>query len=264
MFENFTFGAAPVNPYQCDHVQLSPRDDSFLVPSSPSTNSYPFFEDYQPSSPLDDVINQFGQQSLSYGNPRYTQSRQYTSPTPSLSEDSGISSPTDSTRSVPTTPTSPPRGEALACRRLQRQFNVQLQCSTSHVRDISMLVEDMLSNGSQCNLRKSSSKSLVVSPVSSLEVDSHTQNNWDHLENEMARRRWLDTVVTDADEAYVGDNWDREEDCLSLRRACTPTGIRKQGLRCRTSTESFGGVRAKIAKVPRMRVRKAKVGRVVE
>ncbi|KAI9644220.1 hypothetical protein NHQ30_007575 [Ciborinia camelliae] len=266
MFENFTFGAAPANPYQCDDdIQPSPRDDSFPVPLS-STNSYPFFDDYKPSSPLDDITNQFGQQSLSYEDARNIQYRQYISPTPSLSEDSEISSPSNATQSVPTTPLSPPRGGVLACRRLQRQVNVQLQCSTSHVRDISTLVEDMLSNGSQCNFRKSPSKgNIVPPPISSLELDPTAQNDWNDLEIEKARRRWLKTVVNEVDEGYVeGDNWDMVEDCLSLRRASTPTGIRKQGLRCRTSLESAGGVRAKIAKVPRMRTRKAKVGRVVE
>ncbi|ESZ96861.1 hypothetical protein SBOR_2726 [Sclerotinia borealis F-4128] len=266
MFENFTFGATPANPYQCDDdVQLSPMDDSFLS-LSPSPNSYPFFDDYKPSSPLDDIISQFGQHSLSYENARNIQPRQYISPTPSLSEDSGMSSPSSTTQSLPTTPTSPPQAGVLACRRLQRQLNVQLQCSTSHVRDISTLVEDMLSNNSQCNLRKSPSKGNVISsPISSLEVDPSTQNDWNEMEIERARRRWLNTVVNDIDEGYVeGDDWYREEECLSLRRASTPSGIRKQNLRCRTSIESVGGVRVKVAKIPRMRIRKGRVGGVVE
>ncbi|KAJ8062570.1 hypothetical protein OCU04_009095 [Sclerotinia nivalis] len=267
MFENFTFGAAPTNPYQCDDdLQLSPRDDSYPVPLSPSDNSYPFFDDYKPSTPLDDIINKFRQQSLSYEDARDIQSRQYTSPTPSLSGDSEMSSPSNATQSVPTTPTSPYRAGVLACRRLQRQVNVQLQCSTSHIRDISSLVEDMLSNNSQCNLHKSPSKTTFVSPaMSTLVVDPCTQNDWSDIEMEKARRRWFNIVVNDVDEAYVeGDNWDREEACLSLRRASTPIGIKKQGLRCRTSMESVGGIRMKVAKVPRMRMRKGKVGRVVE
>ncbi|KAG4031701.1 hypothetical protein MFRU_008g00640 [Monilinia fructicola] len=267
MFENFTFGAAPTNPYQFDDdLQPSPRDDSFLVPISPSTNSYPFFNDYNHSSPLDDIINQFDQQSLSYEHTRTIQSRQYLSPTPSLSEDSEMSCQIDATQSVPTTPTSPPRSGVLTCRRLQRQLNVQLQCSNSHARDISTLLEDMLINNSQCILRKSPSKdSIGYSPISSLDVECGTKNDWIEMEAEKARRRWLHTVVNDADEAYVeGSNWDKDDDCLSLRRASTPSGIRKHGLRCRTSMESVGGVRSKVAKAPRMRVRKGNVRRVVE
>ncbi|KAF7883436.1 uncharacterized protein EAF02_005356 [Botrytis sinoallii] len=265
MFENFTFGAAPVNFDQYDdNVQPSPRDDSYPVSSSPATGSYPFFDNYNPSSPLDDIINQFRKQSLSYEDASDIQARQCTSPTPSLSEDSEMSSPSNSTRSVPTTPTSPYRAGVLACRRLQRQLNVQLQCSTTHVRDIGTLVEDMLSNNSQCNLRKSSSKpSLVPSPISALVVDHSTQNDWNAIEIEKARRRWLNTVVNDVDEAYMEeDNWDREECSLSLRRASAPSGIRKQGLRCRTSMESVGGNRLKVAKAPRMRIRKGQAGRV--
>lgn len=266
MFENFTFGAAPVNFDQCDDVQPSPRDDSFPVSLSPADSSYPFFESCDPSSPLDDIINQFRKQSISYEDARDLQARQCTSPTPSLSEDSEMSSPSNSTRSVPTTPTSPYRAGVLACRRLQRQVNMQLQCSTSHVRDISTLVEDMLNNNSQCNLRKSPSKpSLIPSPISALAVDSSTQNDWNDIEIEKARRRWLNTVVNDVDKAYMEeDSWDREEYSLSLRRASTPSGIRKQGLRCRTSMESVGGGRMKVAKVPRMRTRKGKTGRVTE
>lgn len=264
MFENFTFGAAPAKPYQCDDdVQPSPKDDSF--PLLPSTNSYPFFEDHKPSSPLDDIINQFRQQSLSYEDAKDVQSRQYLSPTPSLIEDSEMSSPFNATQSAPTTPTSPYRGGVLACRRLQRQVNMQLQCSTSHVRDISTLVEDMLSNNSQCILRKSPLKTtLVSSSIPDLVVDPSTQNDWNDIGIEKARRRRLNTVVNDVDEACVeGDSWDREEGCLSLRRASTPSGIRKQGLRCRTNMESVGG-RMKVAKPPRMRIRKTKVERVVE
>ncbi|KAB8290196.1 hypothetical protein EYC80_011065 [Monilinia laxa] len=267
MFENFTFGAAPTNPYQCDDdVQPSPRDDSFPVPISPSTNSYPFFNDYNPSSPLDEIINQFDQQSLSYEHTRSTQSRQYISPTPSLSEDSEMSSPINATQSVPTTPTSPPRNGVSTCRRLQRQLNVQLQCSNSHARDISILLEDMLVNNSQCILRKSPSKdSIGYSPMFPLEVDCGTQNDWNELEALRARRRWLHTVVNDVDAAHVeGGNWEKVDDCLSLRRASTPSGIRKHGLRCRTSMESVGGVRSKVAKAPRMRIRKGKAERVVE
>lgn len=267
MFENFTFGAAPVNPDRCDDdVHPSPRDDSFLAPSPPSTSSYPFFEDYSSSSPLDDIINQFRKQSLSYETSGNVQPRQCTSPTPSLSEDSEMSSPTNDTQSVPTTPTSPYQGGILACRRLQRQVNVQLQCSTSHVRDIGTLVEDMLSNNYQCNLRKSPSKtSLVPSPISALIVDPSTQNDWDSLEVEKARRRWLTTVVNEVDEAYMEDDrWDSKEGSLSLRRASTPSGIRKQGLRCRSSMENAGEGKMKVAKAPRMRIRKGKVGRVVE
>ncbi|KAK6602712.1 hypothetical protein H4I95_06649 [Botrytis cinerea] len=218
MFENFTFGAAPVNFDQCDDVQPSPRDDSFPVSLSPADSSYPFFESCDPSSPLDDIIHQFRKQSISYEDARDLQARQCTSPTPSLSEDSEMSSPSNSTRSVPTTPTS--------------------------LTVLDTLVEDMLNNNSQCNLRKSPSKpSLIPSPISALAVDSSTQNDWNDIEIEKARRRWLNTVVNDVDKAYMEeDSWDREEYSLSLRRASTPSGIRKQGLRCRTSMESVGGV----------------------
>jgi len=50
----------------------------------------------------------------------------------------------------------------------------------------------------------------------------------------------------------------------NIRRASTSDGIRKESLRCRTSMESVGGGRVKILKLPRTRIRKGKVGRVVE
>ncbi|QSZ32849.1 hypothetical protein DSL72_002429 [Monilinia vaccinii-corymbosi] len=260
MFEHFTFGAAPTNPCHSDDdddddVQPCPRDESILIPSSPpSTNSYPFFNHYEPSSPLDDVINQLGQHSLSYEHTRNSQYRQYISPTPSLSDDSGTSSPINATQSV--APAPPPSG-FRACRRRQRQLNVQLQCSTSHIRDISTLVEDMLFNNSQCNLRRSPPEcSIVYSPISPLEVDPGTQDDWNGMDGEKAKRRWLNTVIDDLE----GNTWDREGDCLSLKSASTPSGIRKRGLRCGMSMESVGGVRSKVAKAPRMRIRKGKEG----
>ncbi|APA16241.1 predicted protein [Sclerotinia sclerotiorum 1980 UF-70] len=273
MFENFTFGAAPTNPYQYDDdVQLSPRDDSYPIPLSPSSDSYPFFDDYKPSTPLDDIISQFHHQSLSYEEARTIQSRHYaSSPTPSLSGESEISSSSDTTQSVPTTPTSPYRAGVLACRRLQRQLNVQLQCSTSHIRDISSLVEDMLTNNSQCNLYPSPSKTslLASSPISTTMVldDSCTRNEWNDMESEKKRRNWWNVVVDDVDEGYMdGETWDREDaDAgLSLRRASTPVGVRKVGGRCRKSLECGGGVRVKVARGQRVRVRmgEGKVGRV--
>ncbi|PQE11024.1 hypothetical protein CJF31_00000757 [Rutstroemia sp. NJR-2017a BVV2] len=279
MFENFTFGAAPTNPYQYDDDQPSPRDDSFPAPLSPSSGSYPFFEESkQQPSPISDIVYQFNQSSFFSDNTRDIPSRQYLSPPPSLCDDSEMSSPVSTTHSMPTTPVLPPsRNGTLACRRLQRQINVQLQSSGAHIRDINTLVEDMLNNNSQCCLRKPLSKSnLAVSPLPShsarLEVDPDTPDDIDttEMEIEKARRKWMNTVVhaNDIDEGYVeGDSSDKDSEDLgtSLRRASTPSGIRKHGLRCRTSMETVGSGRAKVAKLPRMRIRRqGRVGKVVE
>jgi len=90
------------------------------------------------------------------------------------------------------------------------------------------------------------------------------------MEIEKARRKWMNTVVhaNDIDEGYVeGDSSYKDSEDLgtSLRRASTPNGIRKNGLRCRTSMETVGCGRAKVAKLPRMRIRRqGRVGKVME
>ena len=65
-----------------------------------------------------------------------------------------------------------PRGPAYsrldsATLRMQRQANVRMQCSASHTKDISVLVQSMIEDGDQCNIcdpksRSSSSASSTV------------------------------------------------------------------------------------------------------
>jgi hypothetical protein len=163
-----------------------------------------------------------------------------------------------STQSLPDLPSLPhPRGGTLACRRLQRQLNVQLQASSSHIRDINALVEDMIVTNSQCNLRRTTSRPYLSSPpptradVEELVVDP--------LGEQIPGRN------IDEDEGFseiADEDWGIEEE-MTLRRASTPSGIRKYGgMRWRASAECVAAINAagrpKVRSMPRMRRRKPK------
>merc|ERR1711900_109420 len=81
------------------------------------------------------------------------------------------SSPISSTSSLPNLPhpRSSTNTNTVACRRLQRQLNVQLQSCNTHMKDISTLVEDMLTTNTQCRLHKTPSRPYLSS------TQSHTQ-----------------------------------------------------------------------------------------
>ncbi|TVY34005.1 hypothetical protein LOCC1_G008703 [Lachnellula occidentalis] len=246
MFENFTFGAQAQTIYDRD-IPASPTDTSFHSPvEAPSFDSW----ESGPQQGLNDIVHKFSNHSLSLENEEPQRSIwQETQPGPDcdmnpftenelsyVSTTRGMTKVQHNTPSPAPTPLMPSSNNgSVACRRLQRQLNVQLQSCSNHMRDINTLVEDMITSNSQCNLHKSASKPCLLSPPPSI-----------HGEEEDLVVDLLDyeprNISVDEDEGFG----DYEEpmffkDDLSLRRACTPTGIRKySGLRHRSSSESVG------------------------
>lgn len=282
MFENFTFGAQAQTTYDRD-IPASPTDTSFSSPVEASPQSFSPLDSWE-SGPqqqgLNDIVHKFSNHSLSLESEE---------PQQSIWQETRLSSPdcdmdpfteeeltyVSTTRgmarvkhkthsSAPDTSAMPSSNNgSVACRRLQRQLNVQLQSCSNHMRDINTLVEDMITSNSQCNLHKSASRPCLSSPPPSI-----------HGEEEDSVVELLDyeprQISVDEDEGF-GDYEESTfiKDELSLRRACTPTGIRKYGgLRYRSSSESVGAGmvangRTKVRCVPRMRKRN-KVVRVPE
>ncbi|TVY33505.1 hypothetical protein LSUB1_G008722 [Lachnellula subtilissima] len=275
MFENFTFGAQAHTKYEGD-IPASPTDTSF---SSPVEAPPPYFSPFDSweSGPqqqgLNEIVHKFSNHSLTFESEE---------PQRSIWHETRLSSPdcdmdpfteeeltyVSTTRgmtkvqhkahsSAPDAPLTPSSNNgSVGCRRLQRQLNVQLQSCSNHMRDINTLVEDMITSNSQCNLHKSPSRQYLSSPPPSI-----------HGEEEDLVVELLDYeprhISVDEDEGF-GDYEEptfMKED-LSLRRASTPTGIRKYGgLRCRSSSESVGtngmasNGRMKVRCLPRMRKR---------
>ena len=273
MFEHFTFGAQAQTQYhQQEDVSASPTDTTFPSPLSPPSPTTYF--DYPTNPGINDIVHKFSRQSLRPEDIIPSQQpswQQYTPSSPDfeITEENMTFTRANGDRyeiqtsvSVPSTPLLPPsRGGNLACRRLQRQLNVQLQSCSSHMRDINALVEDMIESNSQCTLHKSTSRPYLSSPPPSragpvtaadVELVVDTTENFEGRE-----------ISVNEDEGFAEieeDMWGIEEE-MTLRRASTPSGIRKYNqVRWRASADCVGqgSGRLKVKSVPRMRRRKVK------
>lgn len=266
MFEHFTFGAQA--QIQDDEVAASPTDTSFPSPISPQ--SFPFQrEESSGSTSINDIVHKLTNSSLKTDESSQQSIWKNQLPNPEFNIDPFYEkelSFVSTTRGMATvhysnllqTPLPPPsKNGTVACRRMQRQLNVQLQSCSHHVRDINALVEDMIVHNSQCTLRKSGSKPFLSSPPPS-------SGGRDELEIDMD----FDgpDLTVDEDEGFSEDPVILMKEELSLRRASTPSGIRKHnGIRHKASVESAGGNgpvmingRVKVRCVPRMRKRQVK------
>lgn len=254
MFEHFTFGAVS-QARPDEEPTASPTDMSFSQAPS-STSSYPF----PPSNDLEDlndIVHQFSKQSLhrdqrlcSFAAWREATRRPLEVDTDCETTNYSPASP--SARSQASNPTAPL--SASSCRRLQRQFNTQLQLSTSHIRSLNSLVEEMISTSTQCRLQSPISHPSTSSPIKqTLEVDPASPS---------------DPVQDSAphfppDEGFCDADSSCEDDAeMTLRRASAPSGIRKHGghggLRWSRSADIFSARgRAKVRCEPRMRKRAA-------
>lgn len=256
MFEHFTFGAPAQTSYAPNEDSFpSPTDCSFRLETPPPTSCY---EGEVNRGGINDIVDKFSEQSLRPDDERPQRSIwNHTLPTPDFDNEMEEFTPEELTyistgrgkvtlephsQSLPNLPAMERNG-TVACRRLQRQLNVQLQSCTSHIRDISALVEDMITTSSQCRLRESSSRPCLSTPPLELDIEGEEQRTPPGLHE---------------DEGFAEmEDGDGLEDEFSLRRASTPSGIRKLGfnvVRYRTSGECVRG--AKVRCVPRMRKRK--------
>ncbi|KAH8687796.1 hypothetical protein BGZ60DRAFT_425657 [Tricladium varicosporioides] len=265
MFEHFTFGAQAQIQYE-EEEAASPTDTSFPSPISPQ--SFPFqWEESSGVTGINDIVHKLSSSSLKHDESSQPSIWKDQLPTPEFNMDpfyeelSFISTTrgmaTVQCRDLLQTPVPPPsKTGTVACRRMQRQLNVQLQNCSHHVRDINALVEDMIVHNSQCTLRKSASKPHLSSPPPSVGGRNELEIDMDFEGPDL---------TVDEDEGFAEDPILLMKEELSLRRACTPSGIRKHnGIRHKPSVESIGNGpvmingRVKVRCVPRMRKRKVK------
>lgn len=281
MFDHFTFAAQALPTDQQEEiVSASPTDTSFPSPvSATEQSSLPPWSPYQQDT-VEGIVHKFSQQSLRREDRELPQQSLWQGqdeplPSPDFDMDDEFTleemSYTSTTRGMITVPASNstlslpnlaplpcPRGGSIACRRLQRQLNVQLQASSSHIRDINALVEDMIVTNSQCTLHISTSRPYLSSPPPSRAGSGELVV--DTTEYQLQGRN-----IPDEDEGFseiADEDWGIEEE-MTLRRASTPSGIRKYGvMRWRGSAECVAAVNAagqrKVRSVPRMRRRKPK------
>lgn len=271
MFENFVFGTQAQTANACtldDDLAASPIDCSV---SSPITTQPSTCSSSNPSGRMNDIAHQLSQQSLrldEYELPQQSIWRNDDLPHPDFDED-----PMEEFTTEELTYTSTVRGKvfitdhptqsllnlsstsqsrgAVACRRLQRQSHVQLQSCNNHRKDISNLVEDLLANESQCRLhRPTPSRSNLYSSPEDEDVF-----NIPDLESR--------PLNPDEDEGFAEMNDDELlalDEEMSLRRASTPSGIRKYNVvRWRKSADCVSAFntqgKGKVRSVPRMRRR---------
>lgn len=273
MFEHFTFGAQAQTNHHED-ISASPTDTSFPSPIEAPPASVCPFESWEAGpfqEGMNDIVNQLSSHSLLHDSEEPQASiwrdSQPLSPAfdPFTEEELSYVSTTrgmaivhHSTKSMPNTPLmASSHSGTLACRRLQRQLNVQLQSSANHTRDINALVESMIVNNSQCNLRKSTSRPYLLS------LPSKRHDTEEPLIQTTEVEAQVPTLHEDEGFGDFDDPSTLMKEEVSLRRASTPTGIRKHSLRYRASAECVGSNvivgpngRLKVRSVPRMRKRK--------
>jgi hypothetical protein len=286
MFEHFTFGAQAQTQAQEDW-EASPTDISISEPNSATSSSFPFeWEDSQTA--LSTIVHQMSRQSLSHENETSHPSIWQTQSGPIIDYDDqcdpfniqdlnfvsttrGMAKVKASYTDVaPITLQPPSNNGRVACRRIQRQRNTQMQTCATHVRDISALVEDMVDGNSQCTLRQSTSKpNLGCSQMNSAKrVEDNSDYNHLYYEN-----RGISPDPEPEDEGFAEMEEQiaaMKEEVSSRRRAYIPSGIRKHNaLGYRKSIEAMNSYsqivngKLKVRSLPRMRKR-ARIGPVTE
>ncbi|KAF2234384.1 hypothetical protein EV356DRAFT_501950 [Viridothelium virens] len=148
MFENFSFEAAPGQSSSASHEHsYPPHDTSTHVSPHPSRCVSPtrtsFAQPLQYS--ISDLSRQFGEHSI---RPRTVRADSgYESQRSSIAqEESNVASRVSSLQ-VPQSSSRQP-----SVKRAQRQDSIRLQTETSHLREISSLVQRMVDSGDQCSL----------------------------------------------------------------------------------------------------------------
>lgn len=258
MFEHFTFGAGvPGRPVP--DVAPSPTDNSFPPAISPPTSCAPVDADMTASQlSIHEIMCRLRAQTLQPGEGMPQQSEWAGPPSaPFPNHDQTLSH----SASLPNIHlTSGPRTNPIACRRLQRQLNVQLQSSKSHMRDVKALVEDMILTNSQCVLRESASRLSLPTPPPSRAEERCGLNVDPMIFDECPP-----TPGENADEGFhegeVSPPEEKIEEKLVYRRACAPHGIKKTIIAAewaRGANQIVVGGRVLVRSTPRMRKRRGR------
>jgi hypothetical protein len=275
MFEHFTFGAQSHPRHSLDHDDFpSPTDTtSPLHHHTTPPTGYPFPSHPHPHSTqggVDNLAAKLSEQSLQQRSRdelvKQIQAWEAQSPDLEIDDDDGdddndedndMESPED-TVSLPPSPGCASRGQQ--CRRLQRQLNVQLQSSETHVRGINALVSEMIDKSSQCRVVTSPTKLYLVSPPPSRGSDTVMGQREEGRIDQLAD---FDHGFgdDDEDEGFCEGDLDEGEEMkmemeMSLRRASAPSGIRKTVRHGQSANVVNIGGRLKVWSLPRMRKRK--------
>lgn len=263
MFEHFTFGTHAPAQYLQD-VSPSPTDTTF--PSSiPPPSSCPSHDAEMTSvhASINDLMRRLRGQSLL---PREDVAYQteWIPSTPGLDTDddtmSSTSSRGNSAASLPIINVArSPSGGSIACKRLQRQLNVQLQSSNSHARDVKTLVEDMIVTNSQCVLHKSTSSQLSLTASAPSQAGRLDNPVSDEVVDPMVFDECLPEPDENANEGYQeGQELPFNSEFVYRRASGAAGGIRKSHLveLARGADYMVIGGRLLVKSAPRMRRRR--------
>lgn len=262
MFEHFNFGAAAPDQFLHD-ISPSPTDNSFPLSISLPTTCPPIDREMRGTqASINDIMSRLRAQTIQSGEDlERAYQPGWTSPTSAPCEENSrtFSYPSRAkcSQSLPNIhPTPAPRSDPVGCRRLQRQLNVQLQSSKSHIRDVKALVEEMIMTNSQCVLREALSRQPPPTPP---------PQRCELLVDPMVFDERPPTLDTNIDEGFhEGEDPPLEEkfaDKFVYRRACTPGGIRKSTTTpewARGVDHIVAGGRVLVRSIPRMRKRRSR------
>ena len=266
MFEHFTFDTDAPDRSLSD-ISLSPTDNSFPHPISPQISCPSIdIEMTTATSRINEITCKLRDQTLQ---PRDELARQpeWTPPSASYQDDdmnfSYASPRAQCSASLPNIHLTPrPRMGSIACRRLQRQLNVQLQSSKMHMRDVKALVENMVMTNSQCVLREACPGLPVPLPTPppsragepcSLSVDPMIFDERPHILDENTDEGFHEGEDPPAEE--------KAEEKFVYRRAAASFGVRKSTMAAewaRGKDHIVVGGRVLVRSTPRMRKRRTR------
>jgi len=287
MFDHFTFGACAQTVHaQTEDIPASPTNTSF--PSPMSASAPVFFDDY---SPLDAIVDAFAQSSLRLDENEEPQRSAWVNhlPSPSFSSNddseftieelSYVSTRRNMAKVVLTQVDSTvnvnrmmePRNGTVASRRARKTMDTKVLSLCCHGRDIDALVEDMIVTGEQCTLHSSTQQnacpptSQSTQPLPDELIVDTTEINAQIDDEGFGEMEEATSDLLDM-EIFNIERLEKDDD-MTLRRASTPSGIRKglgkyNVVKWRKSGDIVGSGpgltstgRAKVRCVPRMRRR---------
>ena len=211
MFRNFSFEAASQHPLAVDPDRACANVSPTSTPDPPSRD-----QNHPPTPPavsMGELALRFGEQNLEV-DPRYQGTSIFEPAAPSDEDFLFSTDPENSNRHLSYASLSP------AAIRQQRQANMRLQCSASHARDISSLVERMVNNGEQCVIcTPRASRSGLLPAKSDFEEDDYASVK----------------QSTHSDGTTYALKYRRSGDILS-NQACVSKNIRLRRKKVRTTT----------------------------